>query len=411
MTQTDSKDAVEMAHRIRDEIYEETKHLSDEQLLEYYRTRAGAVQTGSIETPAEHLYNFNPGPAILPRPVLEQVQAELLDYRGTGLSILEASHRGREYEEINGQAEERLKRLLGVGDDYRVLFVQGGASQQFGMVPMNFLTEGAVADYIVTGAWAEKALDEARKIGRTHVAASTKNSGYRGVPGPEQIDLGHDPAYVHICSNETISGTQWQRYPDVGGRRLVADMSSDILSRPVDGSQFALMYAGTQKNLGCAGVTAVVTRTDWLEQAPTTLPAMLRYATFAKNDSLYNTPPVFAVYVMNLTLQWVESLGLEAIEQRNGQKAAAIYDAVDNSGGYYRGHAAPDSRSLMNVTFRLPDEEQEKWFVAAAAAAGFVGLKGHRSVGGIRVSLYNAMEVDGPKQLAAFMAEFARTNG
>ncbi len=368
-------------------------------------TMSNAVQK------AQHLYNFNPGPAILPRPVLEQVQAELLDYHGTGLSILEASHRGREYEEINREAEERLKRLLRVGNDYRVLFVQGGASQQFGMVPMNFLAEGSVADYIVTGSWSEKALEEASKIGQTHVAANTKDSGYLRVPSPAQLELSPNPAYVHICSNETISGTQWQQYPDVGGRRLVADMSSDILSRPVDGSQFALIYAGAQKNMGSAGVTAVITRTDWLEQAPTNLPTMLRYATFAKNDSLYNTPPVFAVYVMNLTLQWIESQGLDAIEQRNRQKAAFIYDAVDTSGGYYRGHAEPQSRSMMNVTFRLPDEEQEKRFVAEATTAGFVGLKGHRSVGGIRVSLYNAMDVDGPAQLAEFMAEFARANG
>jgi phosphoserine aminotransferase len=357
------------------------------------------------------VYNFNAGPAILPRPVLEQVQAELLDYEGTGISILEASHRSREYEEINAQAQDRLKRLLGVGDDYAVMFLGGGASQQFAMVPLNFLHPGQTADYIVTGTWTEKALEEARRIGQAHVAASTREGGYRRIPRQEEIGLSPDPAYVHICSNETIWGTQWHSWPEVGNAPLVADMSSDILSRPLDARRFTLIYAGAQKNLGPAGVTVVVARTDWLQSAPESVPAILRYGTHAKSRSLYNTPPVFAVYVLSLVLGWIEGLGLETLSARNERKARTIYGAVDASSGFYTGHAEPDSRSLMNATFRLPNEELDKAFAREARAEGFVGLAGHRSVGGIRVSMYNAMDPEGCDALAAFMQEFARKHG
>ncbi len=358
-----------------------------------------------------NVYNFNAGPAILPRPVLEQVQAEMLDYQGRGMSIMEMSHRSKEYEAINTEAEALLKRLLGIGDEYRVLFMQGGASSQFPLVPMNFLPQGKAADYVLTGAWSEKAFEEAQKLGSPRIAGSTREENYRRVLRPDELELSDAPAYVHLTSNETIHGVQWHQFPDTGDRRVVIDMSSDILSRPLDARKFALIYAGAQKNLGPSGVTIVVIRQDWMEQAPKSLPTMFRYATFAKNNSLYNTPPVFAVYVVNLVLRWIENQGgLDAMERLNQQKAEAIYSAIDGSEGFYRGHAKPDSRSLMNITFRLPNESLEKDFVGAATAAGLVGLAGHRSVGGIRASLYNAMSLEGARTLAAFMYDFADKN-
>jgi phosphoserine aminotransferase len=356
--------------------------------------------------------NFNAGPAMLPPSVLEQVQAELRDYHDSGMSIMEMSHRSKEFEQINAEAEARFKRLLGVGAGYRVLSLQGGASTQFAMVPMNFLPPGGSADFLMTGAWAEKAYEEAVALGRARVSASTKSGGYRRVPRPEEIALGVDSAYVHLTSNETIHGIQWSTFPEVGDRPLVADMSSDILSRPFDASRFALIYAGAQKNLGPAGVTVVLLRESWLDRANKNVPTMLRYATHVKNNSLYNTPPSFGVYVLNLVLQWIEQTGgLTAMAERNAHKARSVYDAIDQSGGFYRGHAEPGSRSLMNVTFRLPTEALEKQFVAQAQAAGMVGLAGHRSVGGIRASLYNAVSPEAAGTLASFMNDFARKNG
>jgi phosphoserine aminotransferase len=356
--------------------------------------------------------NFNAGPAVLPPAVLEQVQAELRDYHGRGMSIMEMSHRGPEYEEINAQAEAAFKRLLGVGAGYRVLFLQGGASTQFAMVPLNFLPPGGTADFLMTGAWADKAQEEAAALGQARVAASTKADGYRRVPRPEEIALSPSPAYVHLTSNETIQGIQWHAFPDVGDRPLVADMSSDILSRPIDAGRFALIYAGAQKNLGPSGVTAVLLREAWLAKANRNVPTMLRYATHVKNNSLYNTPPTFGVYVLNLVLGWIEKLGgLTAMAERNTRKAKLLYDAIDRSGGYYRGHAEVGSRSQMNVTFRLPGEALEKRFVTEAQAAGMFGLAGHRSVGGIRASIYNALDPKACQALADFMNGFARKNG
>jgi phosphoserine aminotransferase len=358
------------------------------------------------------VYNFNAGPAILPQPVIEQAQQELRDYHGQGMSIMEMSHRSKEYEAINSQAEAAFKRLLGLGDDYRVLFLQGGASMQFAMLPLNFLPAGASADYIVHGAWGEKAYEEATRLGQARVAASTSADSYTRVPAQNAIALSDAPAYVHITSNETIQGVQWHSWPDVGDRPLVADMSSDILSRPLDARKFALIYAGAQKNLGPAGATVVIVRQSWLETAGKAAPTMLRYATHAKNNSLYNTPAVFAVYMLNLVLEWIEETGgLEQMARRNDLKAKTVYDAIDSSAGFYRGHAAPASRSQMNVTFRLPSEELEKRFVSQATAAGMIGLAGHRSVGGIRASIYNAMSQEGAGALASFMGEFARKNG
>jgi phosphoserine aminotransferase len=356
--------------------------------------------------------NFNAGPAMLPPPVLEQVQAELRDYHGRGMSIMEMSHRGKEFEAVNAEAEAVFKRLLGLGDGYRVVFLQGGASTQFAMLPLNYLPAGASADYLLTGAWAEKAYEEAAALGQARVAASTKGESYRRVPRPDEIDLGPAPAYVHLTSNETIQGIQWHAFPDVGDRPLVADMSSDILSRPFDAGRFSLIYAGAQKNLGPAGVTAVLIRESWLAGASKAVPTMLRYAMHVKNNSLYNTPPTFALYVLHLVLRWIEKGGgLPAMAERNADKARIVYEAIDRSGGFYRGHAAPESRSRMNVTFRLPAEALEKRFVAETEKAGMIGLAGHRSVGGIRASLYNAVGPEACRALASFMDDFARRGG
>ena len=356
--------------------------------------------------------NFNAGPAMLPPSVLEQVQAELRDYQGRGMSIMEMSHRSPEFEAINSRAEATFKRLLGVGDGYRVLFLQGGASTQFAMVPMNFLPSGATADFLITGAWSEKAYEEAAALGKAHSAASTRAEDYRRVPRADEIALSPNPAYVHVTSNETIHGTQWPAIPDVGGRPLVGDMSSDILSRPFDANKFALIYAGAQKNLGPSGVTAVLLREAWLEKANKGVPTMLRYATHVKNNSLYNTPPSFGIYVLDLVLQWIENAGgLAAMAERNTRKAGLVYAAIDRSGGFYRGHAVPECRSQMNVTFRLPSEALEKQFSADALAVGMVGLAGHRSVGGVRASIYNAVGPEACQTLATFMNEFARKKG
>ncbi len=358
------------------------------------------------------VHNFNAGPAVLPRAVLEQAQAELLDYKGRGMSILEMSHRSKEYEAVNNSAEARFKALLGLDSDYRVLFMQGGASAQFALIALNFLPPGAVADYVLTGSWGEKALEEAKRIGETHVAATTAEGGFTAVPALTDLRLSDHPVYVHITSNETIQGVQWASLPDLGTVPLIADMSSDILSRPFDATKFALIYAGAQKNIGPAGVTAVIMRQSFLERAQADEPAIFNYKTYAKNNSLYNTPPVYAVYLLDLVLGWIEGLGgLPAIAQRNTRKAALIYGAIDGSGGFYRGHAEVGSRSQMNVTFRLPSEALEKQFVSEAQAQGLVGLAGHRSVGGIRASIYNALEEESVATLVAFSAEFARKNG
>jgi phosphoserine aminotransferase len=360
----------------------------------------------------ERVYNFSAGPAALPLAVLEQMQADLPNYHGQGMAIIEMSHRSKTYDKINEEAEARFKQLLGLGEGYRVLFMQGGASTQFALLPMNFLPADKVADYILTGVWSDKALEEAEKLGQTHIAASTKAGGYKRIPKQAELNLSENPAYVHYTSNNTIYGTQWHWLPDVGSRPLVCDMSSDILSRPFDATQFALIYAGAQKNLGPAGVTVVVINEDFLAGGAHNLPTMFSYNTFAKSNSLYNTPPVFAIYALNLVLQWIETEGgLTAIEQTNETKAGLIYDKIDQSGGFYVGHADEDSRSRMNITFRLPNADLDKQFAKEAEAQGMVGLAGYRSVGGIRASTYNAVTLEACQTLAHFMAEFQRTHG
>ncbi len=362
----------------------------------------------------KRVYNFNAGPATLPLEVLEEARAELVDYRGSGMSLLEASHRGAAYEAVHEEAATNIRALLGLGDDHAVLFLQGGASLQFAMVPMNLLGRGETADYVHTGSWAKKAIAEARVVatgGRAvNVAADTSAERPARVPAPAELRLTPGAAYVHVTSNETIEGIQWKELPHTDAP-LVADVSSDILSRPVDATRFGLLYAGAQKNLGPAGVTVVVIRKDLAERAPDDVPIVLRYATHAEKRSLYNTPPCFAIYMVMLVTRWIAARGgLASVGRVNRDKAARLYAAIDAS-SFYTGTAAPDSRSGMNVTFRLPSEELEDRFVEEAAASDLIGLRGHRSVGGIRASIYNAFPVEGVDALVGFMREFERTRG
>jgi len=354
-------------------------------------------------------FNFNAGPAALPLDVLKEAQAELLDFNGTGMSVMELSHRSKDYEAVHNEAQALLRRLMGIPDNYDVLFVQGGASQQFSMIPMNLLPEGQTANYILTGVWSEKALEEAEKEGKTRVGASSADKKHSYIPALEDLDLREDDAYVHITSNNTIYGTQWKAFPDTKDVPLIVDMSSDILSKPMDVSKFGVIYAGAQKNLGPSGVTVVIIRKDLLERSPKNMPTMLNYNTHASKNSMYNTPPTFGIYLLGKVLAWVERCGgVEAIEKQNERKAALIYDVIDQSNGFYKGHAEKESRSLMNVTFNLPSEELEKKFLAEAKAAGFVGLAGHRSIGGCRASIYNAAPVESCEALRDFMIAFQK---
>lgn len=364
------------------------------------------------ERASGRIYNFGAGPAVLPEPVLEEAQRDLLALPGVGMSVLEISHRSKTFEEILDGAIADIRRLASVPPDYHVLFVGGGASLQFSMVPMNLLPPGRSADYVVTGSWSKKAVKEAKKVGAVSVAATTEAEGFARIPDQSELTLDPAAAYVHFTTNNTIYGTEWAREPEVGSVPLVADASSDIFSRPIDVGKYALLYAGAQKNLGPAGVTLVILRDDLLARSPKDLPTMLDYNTHAANKSLYNTPPVFAIYVVRLIVQWMLAEGgLEAIGRRNSEKARLLYDALDSSGGFYRPHAKPGSRSNMNVTFRLPSEDLEKEFLAQAGKQGFSGLKGHRSVGGVRASIYNAFPRAGVEALVAFLREFARTKG
>lgn len=359
-------------------------------------------------------YNFNAGPAALPLEVLEQAQAEFIDFKGIGMSIMEISHRSKEYELVNDETQQLFKQLLQLPNGYKVLFLQGGASTQFSMVPLNFLHSGKTADYVMTGTWAEKAIDEAKKVGEVRIAASGNESGYAKIPAAAQIEaaIHEDAAYLHLTSNETVAGSQYHQFPDAGSVPLIADMSSDILSRPIDASKFSLIYAGAQKNLGPSGVTVVIMKEANLGEAPSWLPTMLRYDTYTKNNSLYNTPPVYSVYMVNLVLKWIQNAGgLEAIAVHNEKKANVVYDVIDRSNGFYEGLIDPGSRSLMNITFRVHQEQLEKQFLQEAEQQGFIGLKGHRSVGHIRASVYNAVPYESCKALADFMVEFQRRNG
>ncbi|HEX2643875.1 MAG TPA: 3-phosphoserine/phosphohydroxythreonine transaminase [Thermoanaerobaculia bacterium] len=362
-------------------------------------------------TTTNRIYNFSAGPAVLPLPVLEEAQRDLITLPGVGMSVLEISHRSKPFDEIIEGAEADFRALARIPDNYHVLFLQGGASTQFSMVPMNLLDSGATADYIVTGEWSKKGVKEAKKVGTVNIAATTESEGFKRIPRQDELKLTPGAAYVHYTSNNTIWGTQWKTEPEVGDVPLVCDASSDIFSRPIDVGRYGLIYAGAQKNLGPSGLTVVVIREDLAKKGAESLPTMLRYATHVESKSLYNTPPVFGIYILRLVLKWlVANGGLEAMAAQNERKAGKLYAEIDRS-GFYRGHAAADSRSLMNVNFRLSSEDLEKKFAQESTAAGFDGLKGHRSVGGLRASIYNAFPEEGVDALVEFMRDFEKRNG
>ena len=351
--------------------------------------------------------NFGAGPAAMPTSVLEKAQQELLNFRGTGMSVMEISHRHAAYSEVQAEAESLVRELLRVPSNYRVLFLQGGASLQFATVPMNLLNKHQTAAYVLTGSWSDKAMDEAKRYGEVRVAGSSKPDGYRYIPALSNLDINPNDAYVHLTSNNTIYGSQWNEFPDTGDVPLIADMSSDIMSRPFDIERFGLIYGGAQKNLGPAGVTLVIVRDDLVDRANRDIPTMLRYDVHVKNDSRYNTPPTFGVYLLGLVLQWIKQEGgVDGLAQRNEEKADVVYQAIDKSSGFYQGYVRPDSRSRMNVTFRLQNESLEKAFLDGAKQAGMVGLGGHRSVGGCRASLYNAVSISDCERLVSFMNQF-----
>jgi len=361
-------------------------------------------------TMQDRIHNFNAGPAALPLPVLEEIRDSFLNFAGSGMSITEVSHRSKWFDDVINDAIERTKRLLKLDDQYHVLFLQGGASMQFCMAPLNFLSNGRSADYINTGTWSTKAIKEAQIQNKPiKIVASSEDKNFCYIP--KNIAFNKDAAYVHLTSNNTIKGTQFETLPDTGNVPMVIDMSSDIMSRPLDMSKIGMIYAGAQKNIGPAGVCMVILRQDLLDLVPDNIPSMLSYATFANKNSMYNTPPCFAIYTIQLVMKWLEETigGLEKMDAINREKAGLLYDFIDNS-EFYRATAEKGSRSLMNVTFRLPDETMEKTFVAKAIENGMGGLKGHRSVGGCRASIYNATGIDAIKDLVSFMAQFEKTS-
>jgi phosphoserine aminotransferase len=357
-------------------------------------------------------YNFNPGPAALPLDVLEEAQEHFVDYQGTGISLLEMSHRSRAVEELNHDTQQLLLKLLDLPNGYEVLFMGGGASTQFALLPLNFLDTTQIANYALTGSFSEKAYKEAAYIGHTHNAASSKNQQWRSIPTLSEADLATNSAYLHITMNNTIEGSRYNSIPEVGSIPLVADLTSEILSRKLDLQRFSMIYAGAQKNLGPAGVTVAIIRENWLEKASKKIPEIMRYDTFAKNKSLYNTPPVHAIYMMNLVLQWVvKQGGVEQLEHFNRVKSGLIYDVIDASAGFYKGIIEVNDRSHMNITWRMANEGIERQFIEESVANGFEGLAGHRSVGGLRASTYNAVPYEACQALADFMVDFARRNG
>jgi len=359
----------------------------------------------------DRIHNFSAGPAVLPEPVLRKAQEVIWNVAGSGIGIMEHSHRGKVFDKIISEAEEACRRLGGIPDNYRVLFLQGGASLQFSMVPMNLLGPDQTADYLLTGVWSQKAVKEAKLLGKVHLAASSEATNFDRIPRSDEIRYSAGPGYVHLTTNNTIYGTQWPREPEVpSGVPLVADTSSDMYSRPIEIRKYGLVYAGAQKNLGPSGVVLVIIRDDLVERGPKTLPTMLQYRTHAAEKSLYNTPPTFGIYVMGEVFKWIEGQGgLSAMKEQNEAKARLLYDYLDDS-DFFRGTAQPDSRSRMNVCFRAPTEELEEKFVKEAGKRGLDGLKGHRSVGGMRASIYNACPRASVEALVSFMKEFERSN-
>ena len=357
----------------------------------------------------DRIFNFNPGPAVLPVDVLSQAADDLVDYQGVGMGLIEMSHRSSEFMAIMDNAESLLRKLMEIPDNYKVLFLQGGASSQFYMVPMNLLGGDKTAVYLNTGTWAKKSIKEAQSLGKISVAYSSEETNFNRVPGHDEYVVADEAEYLYFVSNNTIYGTQFPSFPDTD-KMLVSDMSSDILSRKIDVSRFGLIFAGAQKNLGPAGVTIVIIRDDLLEKHPPSIPTMLRYKTHADKGSMFNTPPCFAIYVVSEVLKWLDQMGGVAVmEKRNDEEAALLYGAIDGT-SYYRGHAENSSRSRMNVSFNLPSAELEARFISEAAAIGLQGLKGHRSIGGCRASIYNAFPVEGVQKLVTFMQDFEAAN-
>ena len=360
----------------------------------------------------KRVHNFNPGPAVLPVEVLQQAQAEMLDYKNTGMSVMEISHRSKEFEAIVNDAQADLRELMGISVNYKILFLQGGASLHFAMVPMNFRPAGASADYIVTGTWSKKAFKESQKLGTVKAAANLEGENFNRLPTQSELKLDPKAAFLHFTSNETIHGVEYTKEPvPPAGVPLICDASSDFISHPVDVSRYAMMYAGAQKNAGPAGVVIAIIRDDLLEKVPANLPNLLDYKALAEENSLLNTPPCWSIYIVGLVLKWAKTIGgLDGIAKRNQAKAGLVYKAIDESGGFYKGHAKSD-RSMMNITFRLPNEQLEEQFVGEAKKHDMIGLKGHRSVGGLRASLYNALPVEAVQVLVKFMIEFQQKNG
>ncbi|MDZ7764593.1 MAG: 3-phosphoserine/phosphohydroxythreonine transaminase [Melioribacteraceae bacterium] len=360
---------------------------------------------------SKRIYNFSAGPAILPEEVLKEAQEDMLSYKGSGMNVMEMSHRSKIYDEIFTGAMADLRKLLDIDDNYTILFLQGGATLQFSMVPMNLMPPKNKADYIVTGSWSKKAVKEAKRVGTVNIAGSTEEEKFTRLPKQDELKLDSDAAYVHYTSNNTIFGTQYRTEPEVGDVPLICDASSDILHKKIDVNKYGLIYAGAQKNMGPAGVALVILRNDLMERSTDELHTYMNYKIHADKDSLYNTPATYSVYIMGLVYKWLLNLGgLDKMYEMNKEKAAILYDYIDNSDGYYKGTVLKEDRSLMNVTYRMPSEELEKKFIAEASEKGFVGLKGHRSVGGLRASIYNAFPKKGVEDLVEFMKEFKKNN-
>ncbi len=360
----------------------------------------------------ERIYNFSAGPATLPVEVLEKAQSELLSLNGIGMSVMEISHRSKHFDTIIESAKNGLRKHLNIPDNYQILFLQGGASLQFSMIPLNFLAENETADYVVTGAWGKKAIKEAKRAGNAVAIYNSEDSGFKSVPSDDELSFSENANYIHYTSNETIEGVEFKRDLDGGGVPVICDMSSNILSKEIDLEKYALIYAGAQKNIGPSGVTIVIIRDDMLEKVPEGQHTMLDYRIISAKDSMLNTPNTWGIYIIDLVCQWIdENGGISAMEARNEEKSKILYDAIDSSDGFYKGHADKNARSLMNVTFNLPNEDLEKKFADEATAKNMDGLKGHRSVGGIRASIYNAFPKDGVEALVEFMKDFRSSNG
>jgi phosphoserine aminotransferase len=360
----------------------------------------------------KRIYNFSAGPAILPEDVLKEAQENLMALPGVGMSILEISHRSKTFDNIINQTKADVKRLLDIDDNYSILFLQGGASLQFSMVPMNLMPPKNKADYIVTGSWSKKAVKEAKRVGEVNIAATSEETKFNRIPAQNELKLNVDASYVHFTSNNTIYGTQWKTEPETGKIPLICDASSDIFHKKIDVKKYGLIYAGAQKNMGPSGVTMLIFRNDLVERSSDNLPTMLNYKTHVENDSMFNTPNTFGVYIIGLVAKWLlKNGGLDKMFETNKKKANILYDYIDKSDGFYKGHAEKNSRSLMNITFNLPTEDLEKKLITDATSAGFSGLKGHRSVGGLRASIYNAFPTKGVEDLVAFMKDFQSKNG